>query len=106
MSDWVGNRLLSLATSVLYDTSVSDMECGYKLFTRKVLEGITIDSDGFDFEPEITAKVLRQGHRIYQVPVSYTGRNAAEGRKFEWRDGVRALWTLLRYRFAKPPTRQ
>jgi glycosyltransferase involved in cell wall biosynthesis len=99
VSDWMGNRVLSLATNVLYDTSLSDMECGYKLFTRKVLDGITIESNGFDFEPEITAKVLRRGHRIYEVPVSYAGRDAAEGRKFAWRDGVRALWTLLRYRW-------
>ena len=103
VSDWLGNRLLSLVTNLLYDTSLSDMECGYKLFTRKVLDGITIESDGFDFEPEITAKVLRQGHRIYEVPVSYAGRDADEGRKFAWRDGVRALWTLLRYRWDKRP---
>jgi glycosyltransferase involved in cell wall biosynthesis len=101
VSEWVGNRVLSLATNILYDTSLSDMECGYKLFTRKVLDGITIESDGFDFEPEITAKVLRQGHRIYEVPVSYAGRNADEGRKFAWRDGVRALWTLVRYRWGR-----
>jgi glycosyltransferase involved in cell wall biosynthesis len=97
-STWMGNRLLSLATNVLYNTSLSDMECGYKLFTRKVLDDITIESDGFDFEPEITAKVLRRGYRIYEVPVSYSFRGAGEGRKFAWRDGVRALRTLVRYR--------
>ena len=64
-SEWVGNRFLSLTTNLLYNTSLSDMECGYKLFTRKVLDDITIDSDRFDFEPEITAKVLRRGYRIY-----------------------------------------
>ena len=100
-SDWVGNRFLSLATNVLYNTSLSDMECGYKLFTRKVLDDITIESDRFDFEPEITAKVLRKGYRIYEVPVSYAGRPASEGRKFDWRDGVRAVVTLFRYRFRK-----
>ncbi|MGI8983824.1 MAG: glycosyltransferase family 2 protein [Acidimicrobiales bacterium] len=100
-SDWVGNRLLSIATNLLYNTSLSDMECGYKLFTRKVLDDITIDSDGFDFEPEITAKVLRRGYRIYEVPVSYSGRLASEGRKFGWLDGVRALATLVRYRWGK-----
>lgn len=99
LSQWAGNRLLSAATNVLYDTSLSDMECGYKLFDRKVLDAIEIESDGFDFEPEITAKVLRRGHRIYEVPISYTGRDLEEGRKFSWRDGVRALWTLVRYRW-------
>ncbi len=100
-SDWVGNRLLSLVTNLLYNTSLSDMECGYKVFTRKVLDDITIESDRFDFEPEITAKVLRRGFKIYEVPVSYSGRAAAEGRKFAWRDGVRALSTLVRYRWRK-----
>ncbi|HEX2047737.1 MAG TPA: glycosyltransferase family 2 protein [Acidimicrobiales bacterium] len=100
-SDWVGNRFLSLTTNVLYNTSLSDMECGYKLFTRKVLDDITIESDRFDFEPEITAKVLRRGYRIYEVPVSYAGRPASEGRKFDWRDGVRAVGTLVRYRWGK-----
>jgi len=101
-SDWLGNRFLSLATNLLYNTSLSDMECGYKLFTRKVLDDITIESDRFDFEPEITAKVLRRGFKIYEVPVSYSGRAADEGRKFAWRDGVRALSTLVRFRWAKP----
>ena len=66
-----------------------------------MLDGITIESDGFDFEPEITAKVLRRGYRIYEVPISYTGRDASEGKKFEWRDGVRALTALVRYRFVR-----
>ncbi len=96
--DWLGNRFLTLVTNVLYNTSLSDMECGYKLFDRKVLDEITIESDGFDFEPEITAKVLRSGRTIYEVPVSYAGRTPGEGRKFRWVDGVRALGTLLRYR--------
>ena len=100
-SDWVGNRFLSLATNLLFNTSLSDMECGYKLFSREVLDGITIDSDRFDFEPEITAKVLRRGYRIYEVPVSYSGRGTTEGRKFHWRDGVRAMSTLVRYRWSK-----
>jgi len=102
-SGWAGNRVLSLVTNLLYNTSLSDMECGYKLFTRDVLDGIVIESDRFDFEPEITAKVLRRGHRIYEVPVSYAGRHADEGRKFAWRDGVRALATLVRYRVAQTP---
>ena len=68
-----------------------------------MLDDITIESARFDFEPEITAKVLRRGYRIYEVPVSYSGRPASEGRKFSWRDGVRALSTLVRYRWSKLP---
>jgi len=100
-SQWLGNRLLTLAANVLYRSTLSDMETCYKLFDRRVLDEIHIDSDGFDFEPEITAKVLRRGHRIYEVPVSYTGREPSEGTKFAWHDGVRALVTLIRYRVAR-----
>jgi glycosyltransferase involved in cell wall biosynthesis len=100
-TQWIGNRLLTLSANVLYGSTLSDMETCYKLFDRTVLDGITIESDGFDFEPEITAKVLRQGHRIYEVPVSYTGREPSEGTKFDWRDGVHALTTLVRYRLVR-----
>ena len=96
---WVGNRFLSLVTNVLYNTTLSDMETCYKLFDRRVLDGITLQSDRFDFEPEVTAKVLRQGIRIYEVPISYTGRELDEGKKITWRDGFTALWTLVKYRF-------
>jgi glycosyltransferase involved in cell wall biosynthesis len=95
---WVGNRFLSLVTNVLYNTTLSDMETGYKLFDRSVIDGITIDSDSFDFEPEITAKVLRRGQRIYEVPISYNGREVDEGKKITWKDGFGALKTLLKYR--------
>ena len=95
---WVGNRFLSLVTNVLYNTTLSDMETGYKLFDRSVIDGITIDSDRFDFEPEITAKVLRRGQRIYEVPISYNGREFDEGKKITWKDGFGALKTLLKYR--------
>jgi glycosyltransferase involved in cell wall biosynthesis len=100
-SQWLGNRLLTLTANLLYRSTLSDVETCYKLFDRRVLDEIHIDSDGFDFEPEITAKVLRRGHRIYEVPVSYTGREPSEGTKFEWRDGVRAMATLVRYRFTR-----
>ena len=96
---WVGNRLLSLVTNVLYNTTLSDMETCYKLFDRTVIDGIKIESDRFDFEPEITAKVLRRGYRIYEVPVSYNGREFDEGKKITWRDGFGALKTLLKFRF-------
>jgi glycosyltransferase involved in cell wall biosynthesis len=98
---WVGNRLLSMVTNVLYNTTLSDMETCYKLFDKRVLEGITIKSDRFEFEPEITAKVLRRGYRIYEVPISYSGREFDEGKKITWRDGFGALSTLIRYRFVK-----
>jgi len=98
---WVGNRLLSLVTNVLYNSTLSDMETCYKLFDAEVLEGITIVSNRFEFEPEITAKVLRRGHRIYEVPISYAGRELDEGKKITWRDGIGALKALVRFRFTK-----
>lgn len=98
LSNWVANRGLSLATNLLYGASLSDMGSSLKLFERQVLDGITIESDRFDFEPEITAKVLRGGHRIYEVPISHAARASEEGRKFVWQDSVRALGTLIRYR--------
>ncbi len=98
---WVGNRFLSLVTNVLYSTTLSDMETGYKVFDRRVLEGITIVSDGFEFEPEITARVLRRGYRIYEVPISYAGREVDEGKKITWRDGFGALKALVKFRFVR-----
>jgi glycosyltransferase involved in cell wall biosynthesis len=98
---WVGNRLLSLVTNVLYSSTLSDMETCYKLFDAQVLEGLRIVSNRFEFEPEITAKVLRRGHRIYEVPISYAGREHDEGKKITWRDGVGALKTLVKYRFTR-----
>jgi glycosyltransferase involved in cell wall biosynthesis len=95
---WLGNRFLSLVTNVLYNTTLSDMETCYKLFDRSVLEGVNLRADGFEFEPEITAKVLRQKIRIYEVPISYAGREPEEGKKITWRDGFVALWTLVKYR--------
>jgi glycosyltransferase involved in cell wall biosynthesis len=95
---WLGNRVLSLTANLLYNSTLSDVETGYKLFDRRVLDTIEIESDRFDFEPEITAKVLRAGHRIYEVPISYTGREFAEGKKITWQDGVRAFATLVKYR--------
>jgi len=96
---WIGNRFLSLVTNVLYNTTLSDMETCYKLFDRTLLDGITLRAQRFEFEPEVTAKILRQGVRIYEVPISYTGREFDEGKKITWRDGFVALWTLVKYRF-------
>jgi glycosyltransferase involved in cell wall biosynthesis len=100
-SHWIGNRLLTLVTNLLYRSTLSDMETCYKLFDRKVLDRITIESDRFEFEPEITAKVLMLGERIYEVPISYAGREISEGKKITWRDGFGALKTLVRYRFRR-----
>lgn len=98
---WAGNRLLSLVTNVLYSSTLSDMETCYKVFDRRVIEGITIVSNRFDFEPEITAKVLRRGFRIYEVPISYAGREFDEGKKITWKDGLGALRALIKFRFTK-----
>ena len=96
---WVGNRFLSFVTNILYNTTLSDMETCYKLFDRDVLAGIRLRASRFEFEPEVTAKVLRRGIRIYEVPISYAGREFHEGKKITWRDGFSALYTLVKYRF-------
>jgi glycosyltransferase involved in cell wall biosynthesis len=98
---WAGNRFLSLVTNILYSSTLSDMETCYKLFDARVIDGMTVVSNRFDFEPEITAKVLRRGHRIYEVPISYAGREVHEGKKITWRDGFGALTALIRFRFTK-----
>ncbi len=98
---WAGNRLLSFVTNVLYRSTLSDMETCYKLFDAEAIAGMTIVSNRFDFEPEITAKVLRRGHRIYEVPISYAGREIDEGKKITWRDGFSALTALVKFRFTK-----
>jgi glycosyltransferase involved in cell wall biosynthesis len=98
---WVGNRVLSLVTNILYNSTLSDMETCYKLFERDVLDGVQLRANRFDFEPEFTAKVLRRGIRIYEVPISYAGRELHEGKKITWRDGISALWTLVKYRFVR-----
>lgn len=98
---WVGNRFLSLVTNVLYSTTLSDMETCYKLFDRRAIEGLKVVSNQFDFEPEITAKILRRGFRIYEVPISYAGRELSEGKKITWKDGFAALWALVRFRYSK-----
>jgi glycosyltransferase involved in cell wall biosynthesis len=95
---WVGNRFLSLVTNVLYNSTLSDMETCYKLISRGVFEQLDLRADHFDIEPEITAKILRQKIRIYEVPISYAGRELHEGKKISWRDGFSALWMLIKCR--------
>jgi glycosyltransferase involved in cell wall biosynthesis len=96
----VGNRFLSLVTGVLYNTTLSDMETGYKAFRVDVLRSLSLREDDFAIEPEITGQICKQGLRIYELPISYYGRTYAEGKKITWRDGFRALWVLVRVRFS------
>jgi len=97
---WIGNRMLSLVTNVLYNTTLSDMETCYKLVDRELLIDLQLRCRRFDIEPEITAKILKRRIRIYEVPISYMGREFDEGKKITWRDGFSALWTLAKFRFA------
>jgi glycosyltransferase involved in cell wall biosynthesis len=91
----VGNRFLSLLTNLLYNTTLSDMETGYKAFRTEVLRSLDLHQDGFGIEPEITAKVCRQKLRVYELPIAYYGRTYAEGKKITWRDGFKAVRVLL-----------
>lgn len=95
----VGNKFVTWVTNVLFNTNITDMETGYKVFRRNILQGIKIHAKRFDFEPEFTAKILKAGYQIYEVPISYFGRKFSEGKKLTWKDGVVALWTLILYRF-------
>lgn len=96
-----GNRFLTLLTNLLFRTSITDMETCYKVFKTTTIQGIPIKSNRFDFEPEITAKILRKKLRILEIPISYHGRNFSEGKKISWRDGFSAVWTLVKYCFFK-----
>lgn len=97
----LGNKFLTLLTNMLYDTVLSDMETGYKVFTRQVADKLRLKSPRWGFDPEITVQILRAGYRIYEVPISYTGREFHEGKKISWRDGFVVLWTLLKYRIGR-----
>lgn len=97
----VGNKFLTLVTNVLYDSTLTDMETCYKVFTREIADSLDIRQFRWGIDPEITAKILRQGIRIYEVPVAYSGREAWEGKKISWKDGFVVLRTLIRYRFAR-----
>jgi glycosyltransferase involved in cell wall biosynthesis len=95
----LGNRLLTLLANMMNDLNLSDMETGYKVFTRKVWESISLQSNRFGFEPEFTAKVAKKRFHIYEVPISYYGRGYKEGKKITWRDGIAALFWIFRFRF-------
>ncbi|MCC6798424.1 MAG: glycosyltransferase family 2 protein [Candidatus Hydrogenedentes bacterium] len=95
----IGNRFLTLLSNALTNINLTDMETCYKAFRADILKDIDFKSDRFGFEPEFTAKVARRGYRIYEVPISYSGRSYAEGKKITWRDGLAALFTIVRFRF-------
>ncbi|MEJ5224725.1 MAG: glycosyltransferase family 2 protein [Anaerolineales bacterium] len=95
----VANKLLTLMTNILYNNILTDMETGYKLFKRSVVQGMTIHARRFDFEPEFTAKVLKRNVRIFEVPIAFNPRDYSEGKKIGLRDAFEAVWTLLKYRF-------
>ena len=95
----VANQMLTLMTNILFNSILSDMETGYKLFRREVIQPIRLRCQRFDFEPEVTAKMLKRRHRIYEVPISFDPREYSEGKKIGLKDAFAAVWTLLRYRF-------
>jgi glycosyltransferase involved in cell wall biosynthesis len=95
----MANRLLTLMTNILYNTILTDMETGYKVFRREVTEGMNIHAKRFDFEPEFTAKVLKRNYRIFEVPISFNPRDYSQGKKIKLKDAFEAVWTLLKYRF-------
>ncbi len=94
----LGNRFLTFTTNLLYDTILTDMETCYKVFTREVAEQLRLEAKGWGFDPEITAQILLRGYRVYEVPISYAGREFHEGKKISWRDGFTVLGTLVKYR--------
>jgi len=98
---YAGNRLLTLVTNLLYNTMLTDMETCYKVMRTEVLRSMSLRSNGFGIEPELTAKIFKRGYRVYEVPITYDGRGYDEGKKITWRDGVVALWVLLKYRFTE-----
>jgi len=98
---YLGNLFLTFLTNVLYNTMLTDMETCYKAMRVEVLQSFLLESDGFGIEPELTAKIFKRGYRVYEVPITYDGRGYDEGKKITWRDGVVALWVLIKYRFTE-----
>ncbi|MBA4392949.1 MAG: glycosyl transferase [Desulfobacca sp.] len=98
---YVGNKLLTLLSNMTTNLNLTDMETCYKVFRSEVLRSITLEEKRFGFEPEVTAKIARLGCRIYEVGISYTGRTYSEGKKINWKDGIRALWCIFKYKFIR-----
>ncbi|OFV89598.1 MAG: glycosyl transferase [Acidobacteria bacterium RIFCSPLOWO2_12_FULL_65_11] len=98
---YAGNWAINLLANVLYNTTLTDLETCYKAMRIEVLRSMALKSDGFDIEPELTAKIFKRGFRVYEMPITYNGRGYDEGKKITWRDGVVAIWTLVKYRFTE-----
>ena len=98
---YMGNRFLTMATNILYNTMLTDMETCYKVMRAEVLRSMTLEANGFGIEPELTAKIFKRGYHVYEVPISYDGRSYEEGKKIGWRDGFVALWVLLKFRLTE-----
>ena len=96
---FIGNKFLSFITQLLFFSKITDMETGYKVFKKEALNNIKLKATRFDFEPEITAKFLKKGMKIKEVPITYSPRKFDEGKKITWKDGMKALYYLLKYRF-------
>jgi glycosyltransferase involved in cell wall biosynthesis len=101
----VGNQLLTLISNMFTNLNMTDMETGYKIFRREVIQAIRLEQNRFGFEPEVTVKLARMGVRIYEVGISYSGRTYEEGKKIGWRDGVKALWCIVKYSLKTPRTK-
>lgn len=99
LSHRLGNKVLTVATNILYGTKLTDMETCYKMVKAPIIKSLKLRANRFDFEPEITAKLLKSGKRIIEIPISYQGRHWTEGKKITWKDGIAALWSLFKYRF-------
>jgi glycosyltransferase involved in cell wall biosynthesis len=99
LSFYLGGRLVTLATNIIYGINITDEPTCYKVFKRELINSLNLESNGFEFCPEVTAKIAKRGIKIYEVPISYFPRNKSEGKKIKWKDGVVALWTLLKHRF-------
>jgi len=98
---YAGNRALTLLTNILYNTMLTDMETCFKVMRVEVIRSMELRSNRFGIEPELTAKIFKRGYRVYEIPITYDGRGYSEGKKITWRDGVVAIWTLIKYRFTE-----
>jgi glycosyltransferase involved in cell wall biosynthesis len=98
---YVGNRFLTLVANILYNTMLTDMETCYKVMRAEVVRSMKLRSNGFGIEPELTAKIFKRNYRVYEIPITYDGRGYDEGKKITWRDGVVALWVLVKYRLTE-----
>ena len=96
---YLGNKALTTLSNMLTNLNLTDMETGYKVFTKSVLHSLHLKCDRFGFEPEFTSKIAKQNFRVYEVPISYSGRDYSQGKKITWKDGVAALWFILKYKF-------